>query len=88
MRAFELCDGCYGSCQTYCHLELARERRNGKTFQDVADGKGNWVMFDLPVPLEPVILDIWRPLEEQLPPGRYLDAAKAMLKEFRERSAT
>jgi hypothetical protein len=58
------------------------------TGQDVADGKGTWVMFDLPVPLEPVILDIERPFEEQLPHGSYLEAANKMLKEFRERRAS
>lgn len=48
--------------------------------QDVADGKGNWALLDLPVPLEPIIIDLDRSLEEQLPRGLYLEAAKKMLK--------
>lgn len=46
-----------------------------KTFDDVR----NAAILDLPLPLEPVIVDLDRPLEEQLPPGPYLDAAKEML---------
>jgi len=46
---------------------------------DVAKGKGTWVLLDLPVPLEPVMVDIDRPLEDQLPRGPYLEAAQAML---------
>jgi hypothetical protein len=37
------------------------------------------VILDLPVPLEPVLVDLEQPIEEQLPPGRYLDAAIKML---------
>ncbi len=44
------------------------------------DGAGNFVLLDLPVPLEPVIVDMDRPLEEQLPAGLYLDAARSMIK--------
>lgn len=56
------------------------------TVQDVADGKGTWVMLDLPLPMEPVIVDLDRPLEDQLPAGPYLDAARKMIAD--ERSAT
>jgi len=45
------------------------------------EGSGNFALLDLPVPLEPVIVDMDRPLEEQLPPGRYLEAARQMIKE-------
>ena len=45
------------------------------------EGTGNFVLLDLPVPLEPVIVDLDRPLEEQLPPGRYLEAARKMIEE-------
>jgi len=45
------------------------------------EGTGNFVLLDLPVPLEPVIVDMDRPLDEQLPQGRYLEAAKKMIKE-------
>jgi hypothetical protein len=51
------------------------------TVDDVAKGRGTWVLLDLPVPLEPVLVDIDRPLEDQLPAGRYLDAAQKMLDE-------
>ena len=39
----------------------------------------NIVILDLPVPLDPVEVDLDRPLEDQLPAGLYLEAAKAML---------
>jgi len=45
------------------------------------NGSGNFALLDLPVPLEPVIVDLDRPLEEQFPAGIYLDAAKKMIKE-------
>lgn len=38
-------------------------------------------ILDLPIPLEPIIIDLDRPLEDQLPPGRYLEAAKKFLEE-------
>ncbi len=47
------------------------------------EGTGNFALLDLPVPLEPVIVDLDRPLEEQLPQGRYLEAARQMIKEER-----
>lgn len=37
------------------------------------------VILDLPVPLDPVEVDLSLPLESQLPKGPYLDAAKKML---------
>lgn len=40
------------------------------------------VLLDLPVPLEPVEIDLDRPLEEQLPVGVYLEAAKKMIAEL------
>jgi len=46
-----------------------------------------WTILDLPVPLEPVIVDLNRPLEDQLPHGQYLDAARKMVMEH-ERSAS
>lgn len=45
------------------------------------DGTGNFVLLDLPLPLEPVIVDMDRPLEDQLPPGLYLEAARKMIEE-------
>lgn len=45
------------------------------------DGHGNSVILDLPLPLEPVIVDLDRPLEDQLPAGIYLEAARKMLAE-------
>ena len=41
-------------------------------------------ILDLPVPLEPVIVDLDIPLEDQLPPGIYLEAARKMLAEHPE----
>ena len=41
-------------------------------------------ILDLPLPLEPVIVDLDVPLEEQLPPGIYLEAARKMLAEYPE----
>ena len=41
-------------------------------------------ILDLPVPLEPVIVDLDIPLEDQLPEGPYLDAARKMLAEYPE----
>ena len=43
------------------------------------NGSGNYALLDLPVPLEPVIVDLDKPINEQLPPGLYLEAAKKML---------
>ena len=43
-------------------------------------GTGNFALLDLPVPLEPVIVDLDRPLEDQLPIGIYLDEARKLLK--------
>lgn len=43
-----------------------------------------WAILDLPVPMEPVCVDLSRPLEEQLMPG-YLEAARKLLKETAER---
>ena len=40
----------------------------------------NWALLDLPVPLEPVMVDLNQPLEEQLF-GMYLKAAKEMLRD-------
>ncbi len=47
------------------------------------EGTGNFALLDLPLPLEPVIVDLDRPLEDQLPQGRYLEAARQMIKEER-----
>ena len=41
----------------------------------------NWAILDLPLPLEPVCVDLNRPLEEQLPKGWTYEAAKKMLEE-------
>ena len=41
-------------------------------------------ILDLPVPLEPIIVDLDIPLEDQLPPGIYLEAARKMLAEYPE----
>lgn len=49
------------------------------TFYDLEEGKGNWVILDLPIPLGPVLIDIERPIEEQLPQGIYLEAARKMI---------
>lgn len=38
-------------------------------------------ILDLPLPLEPVEIDLDEPIEKQLPPGLYLEAAKRMLKD-------
>lgn len=43
------------------------------------EGSGNYVILDLPLPLEPIIIDMDKPLEDQLPAGIYLDAANEML---------
>lgn len=43
------------------------------------EGTGNMALLDLPLPLEPIIVDLDRPLEEQLPKGIYLDAARKLL---------
>ena len=40
-----------------------------------------WVILDLPLPLEPICVDLNRPLEEQLPKGHTYEAAKKMLEE-------
>lgn len=40
------------------------------------------VLLDLPLPMEPIIVDLDTPLEDQLPPGLYLEAAKKMLREY------
>jgi len=45
------------------------------------NGSGNYAILDLPVPLEPVIVDLDRPLEDQLPEGLYLEAAKKLMLE-------
>ena len=45
------------------------------------DGSGNMALLDLPLPLEPVIVDLDRPLEDQLPKGLYLEAARKLLAE-------
>lgn len=55
-----------------------------KTFADIEKGGGEWAVLDLPVPLEPVIVDLNRPMEDQLPKGPYLDAAKKMLETIKE----
>lgn len=39
------------------------------------------VILDLPDWLDPIIVDVNRPLEEQLPPGRILEAAKKLVSE-------
>lgn len=44
------------------------------------EGTGNFVLLDLPIPMEPVIIDMDRPLEDQLA-GQYLEAAKKMIEE-------
>ena len=41
----------------------------------------NWVILDLPSPHEPITVDLDKPLEDQLPPGTTLEAAKKMLAE-------
>ena len=46
----------------------------------------NYAILDLPVPLEPVIVDLNRPLSEQLPPGQYLEAAEKMVNEINRRN--
>jgi hypothetical protein len=51
------------------------------TWDDLVSGKGRWVMLDLPLPYEPVFVDMERPLEEQLPAGPCLEAAKKMVEE-------
>ena len=48
------------------------------TFNDLSPD-AEMAILDLPIPLEPVIIDLKRPLEEQLPAGEYLEAAKRML---------
>lgn len=45
-------------------------------------------ILDLPVPLEQIIIDLDRPLEEQLPQGRYLDAAIEFCKQHSLSCAT
>lgn len=39
------------------------------------------VILDLPLPLEPVEVDLDLPLEAQLPAGVYLEAARKMVSE-------
>ena len=48
------------------------------------DGSGNFAILDLPVPLEPVFVDLDKPLEDQLPEGLYLDAARKLLLESKK----
>jgi hypothetical protein len=44
------------------------------------DGTGNWAILDLPF-LDPVFVDLDKPLEDQLPPGPVLEAARKLLAE-------
>ena len=41
-------------------------------------------ILDLPQPFEPVFVDLDRPLEDQLPAGAVLEAAKKCLKDYPE----
>lgn len=39
---------------------------------------GTWAILDLPLPMEPVCVDLEIPLEQQLPP-HYAEAARVLL---------
>lgn len=43
------------------------------------EGSGNFAILDLPVPMEPVLVDLDRPLADQLPGPLYLAAAMKLL---------
>lgn len=47
-------------------------------------GTGNFAILDLPLPYDPVIVDLDRPLEDQLPKGPCLDAAVKLLLECKK----
>lgn len=44
-----------------------------------------WTVMDMPYWMEPIIVDINRPLEDQLPKGPYLDEALKILARIKER---
>lgn len=48
---------------------------------------GQMVIFDLPMPYDPVLVNVDRPLSEQLPAGPCLEAAKKMLADYRKATA-
>ncbi len=47
-------------------------------FAEIEKGAGTWAILDLPVPLEPVLVDLDRPMEDQLP-ERYAEAARQFI---------